>query len=254
MLKMIKTALTSAVLASLPLSADVIGGELSLGFFSHIPSGNASYSFLGNDAAIDVEDTFYWESEQDLVMKAYLEHPFPFVPNLRIAHTTFSQSGSGEVSAFEWGDIVGFSGSMSNTMDLTMTDITLYYELLDNWVSVDAGINARYIEGSSSVITQAALVQQEESFTFGEWIPMVYLKGRFDFPVTDLSLQVETNALSVGDATMYDLELSARYTAFFGLGIEGGYKILHLDSDNLVNNLSIDLDFQGPYAAVVWDF
>ena len=83
---------------------------------------------------------------------------------------------------------------------------------------------------------------------------MVYGKVRFTLPVTDLSFQLEANAISYWDITAYDYELSARYTLVMGLGLEAGYKAFHLNSDDLVNGFNADMDFAGPYAAVLWDF
>ena len=73
-------------------------------------------------------------------------------------------------------------------------------------------------------------------------------------PITDLSFQLEANAISYSDITTSDYELSARYTLMMGLGLEAGYKALHLDSDDLVEGFYADIDFSGPYAAVIWDF
>jgi hypothetical protein len=39
-----------------------------------------------------------------------------------------------------------------------------------------------------------------------------------------------------------------------GLGLEGGYKFIHIDSEDLTDGLKTDADFSGPYASVVWDF
>jgi outer membrane protein len=131
-----------------------------------------------------------------------------------------------------------------------MTDVTLYYEVLDNWVELDAGITARYISGDMGVSTSG----DNDVADFSIWVPMLYGKARFNFPVTDLSVQLEANAISYWDMTAYDYELSARYTLMMGIGIEAGYKSLHLDSDDLVDGFHADIDFSGPYAAAIWDF
>ena len=89
---------------------------------------------------------------------------------------------------------------------------------------------------------------------FSIWVPMLYGKVRFNLPVTDLSFQLEANAISYWDITAYDYELSARYTLAMGLGLEAGYKGLHMESDELVNGFHADMDFSGPYAAAIWDF
>jgi hypothetical protein len=39
-----------------------------------------------------------------------------------------------------------------------------------------------------------------------------------------------------------------------GLGLEAGYKSMHIDSEDLADGLVVDVDSSGPYAAIVWDF
>ena len=234
------------------LYADIIGGEVSLGFYNHAPSGHASYVLPFTDAATsaNLEETLGWSDSQDMMLKAYIEHPFPFVPNVKLAHTKLSHDGSGSVSLFSWGNIVNFTGNIKSDLSLNMTDVTLYYELLDNWVEVDAGLTARYMSGDINVNTFLT----SENADFSSFIPMVYAKARFNFLVTDISLQLEANAISYSSATFYDYEISARYTFLIGLGLEAGYKVYHIDSDDLSSGLKSDMNFSGAYAAVVWDF
>lgn len=226
--------------------ADMIGGEASLGFFNHDPSGNASYK--GTSSSL--EETFGFSEEQDLFLKAYLEHPFPLLPNVKLGYTTLSHDGSSSVDGFTWGDIVGFNGPIDSSLSLDMTDVTLYYEVLDNWVEVDAGLTLRYFNGDMGVSAVGAY----DNADFSIWAPLLYGKARFNVPVTDLSFQLEANAISYWDMTAYDYELSARYTLMMGIGIEAGYKSFHLDSDDLVDGFHADIDFSGPYAAAIWDF
>ena len=226
--------------------ADMLGGEASIGFFNHDPSGSASY----RGTSSSLEETFGFSEEQDLFLKAYLEHPFPLLPNVKLGYTTLSHDGNSRVAGFTWGDVVNFTGSINSSLSLDMTDVTLYYEVLDNWVEVDAGVTARYISGDMGVSTSS----DNDVADFSTWAPMLYGKARFNFPVTELSVQLEANAISYWDMTAYDYELSARYTLMMGIGIEAGYKSFHLDSDDLVDGFHADIDFSGPYAAAIWDF
>jgi len=229
-----------------PLHADTLGGEVSLGFFNHDPDGDASYK--GTSA--NLNDTFGFSEEQDIVLKVYLEHPLPFLPNIKLGYTTLSHNGNSNVEGFTWGDIIDYDGSIDNKLSLDMTDVTLYYEVLDNWAEVDAGLTFRYICGNISVNN----IDESDVVDFTTWIPMLYGKVRFNMPVTDLSFQIEANAISYWDITTYDYALSARYTVLMGLGLEAGYKALHLNSDELVDGFYTDIDFSGPYAAVIWNF
>ena len=241
-----------ALLFSSSLYADIIGGEVSLGFYNHAPSGHASYALpiTGTATSADLEDTLGWSDSQDIMFKAYIEHPFPLVPNVKVAHSSLSHDGTGSVSLFSWGDIVNFTGDVKSDLNLNITDVTLYYELLDNWVEVDAGLTARYMSGDIKVNT----FLNNENVDFSSFIPMVYAKTRFNFPVTDISLQLEANAISYSGATFYDYEVSARYTFMIGLGLEAGYKVYHIDSNDLTSGLKSNMDFSGAYAAVVWNF
>ena len=227
------------------IHADTIGGEISLGFFNHQPNGNASYK----GSAADMEDTLDFSEEQDIFLKAYLEHPLPVIPNIKLGYTTLSHEGSSSVGNFTWGDTT-YNGTINSSLSLDMTDVTLYYEFLDNWAETDAGLTLRYISGDMDVHNSLG----SDVADFSTWVPMLYVKMRFTLPVTDLSFQLEANAISYWDITAYDYELSARYTLAMGIGLEAGYKAFHLDSDDLVNGFNAEMDFSGPYAAVLWDF
>ena len=229
-----------------PLCADTIGGDVTLGFFNHDPDGEASY--LGTFAHLN--DTFGFSEKQDLFLKAYLEHPLLLLPNVKLGYTTLSHKGNSNVNDFTWGNINDYRGSVDSRLSLDFTDVTLYYELLDNLAEVDGGLTFRYITGDMGVHSSDV----SDGVVFTTWIPMLYGKVRFNMPVTNLSLQIEANAISYWDITTYDYELSARYTVLMGLGLEAGYKALHLNSDELVDGFNADISFSGPYAAVIWDF
>ncbi len=259
---MIKKLALTALLTASTLYADITGGEISLGMYNHAPSGSASYSLplIGAGTSADLEDTLYWSDAQDIMIKAYLEHPLPFIPNAKIAFSNLSHEGQGEVTDFSWGGIdIPLQGDIDTSLELKMYDLTLYYELLDNWVEADAGVTLRYFDGNIAVNTLATLSSlsttvTSETTNFNAFIPMLYGKTRFNIPTTDISLQLEANAISYEESTFYDYELSARYTLAMGLGLEGGYKIIHLDSEDLTDGLKADMDFSGFHASVVWDF
>jgi len=259
-----KLTLFSFLLAG-TLYADMIGGEVSLGIYSHTPSGSASYTLPHTtlDSSADLENDFGWDTAQDAIVKAYFELPLPFVPNLKLAYSNFDQSGTGTVSSFSWGNIQG-DGQIDTALSLKMYDLTAYYELLDNVIDLDAGLTLRYLNGNIDVTPGAnftfaplpplSVTLPSESTEIDVWIPMLYGKARFTVPSTDVSLQFEANGITYQETTFYDYELSARYTFSMGLGLEAGYKSIHIDSEDLADGLNADVDSSGPYAAVVWDF
>jgi len=260
-----KLTLTALLTASTLYADTIIGGEISLGMYSHSPSGSASYTlpFEIVNPAVDLKEDMGWGAEQDIIFKAYFEHPVPLFPNVKVAYSNLSHSGQATVEGFSWGGIINLNGEIETSLDTQMYDLTLYYELLDNVVEVDAGLTLRYLDGDIAVNTLAkfgtSFISPEvnlpsQSTNFDLWIPMLYGKVRFNIPSTDISLQLEANAMSYEETTFYDYELSARYTLAMGLALEGGYKSIHLDSEDLYSGLVLDMDSAGPYAAIIWDF
>lgn len=234
-----------AALLAASLHADVIGGEASIGYLNIKPSGDFAYK--GNSA--DVEDTFAWGSEGSVTAKAYLEHPVPLLPNLRAVYTNLDFSGTGNVTSLKFGDKT-FSGKISSSLNVDVLDATLYYEILDNWVSVDLGVNAKYINGTASV-SNDRLGKSEADLSIV--VPTLYAKARFDIPMSDLSFQAEGDMITYDGNTLYDATLSARYTIFMGLGVEAGVKLMKLKLDD-VDDVTADFRTVGLLAAVVWDF
>ncbi len=228
--------------------ADFIGGEVNLGYYTHAPSGTAQN---GGDS-VDIEDDLKWESENDIFLKAYFEHPIPLIPNIRLGYTRFTHEGSGEASnSFTWGGMTLFklSDDVYTKLDLDIYDISLYYEFLDNWLNFDAGLNIKYLSGS--IVVNSTTKHEENSIELP--VPMLYAKARIDIPATNLSFQAEGDYISYGDNALYDLEIGARYSFLLGFGVEAGYKTFKIKIDD-VDDISMDADFSGVYGKLVWDF
>ncbi len=263
---MIQKLTLAALLAASTLYADMLGGEVSIGVFNHSPSGSTSYTlpFQPSNTAVNIEDDLGWSDENDIIFKGYFEHPIPLVPNVKVAYGSLSHSGQGTVEDFSWGGIIGLDGEIESDLEGQVYDLTLYYELLDNVIELDAGLTLRYLDGDIAVNTLTDLDMPllpspsvellNESVGFDAFIPMLYGKGRFNIPSTDISVQLEANIFNYDETIMYDYELSIRYTLAMGLGLEGGYKAIHLDSVDLTDGLEVDMDFEGAYASVVWNF
>jgi len=243
-----KKSLLLMSLLSLGASADVLGGEVEVGYYNHTPSGTASYQ----GSTIDVQDDLKWSKESDAFAKLYIEHPIPVLPNIKLGYTDFSHIGSGTVGqAFTFSNqTFNVNSDIQTDFNLKMYDVGLYYEILDNWVNLDVGLNVKFIEGSLSVASN--LVPEERS-DFSAPLPMLYAKARFDVPATDLSFLVEGNYVEYEGNRFYDAEIGARYTFALGLGVEAGYKTMSLKLDN-VDDVSMDTQFSGAYGKIVWDF
>ena len=242
-----KKVLVFATILTTFSQADFIGGELNLGYYSHAPSGNIAYQ----GTSIDMVDTLNWKDEGDVFAKVYLEHPLPLVPNIKLGYSEFGHTGAGTLAQnIKFGGAsYAVNSNINSTFDLKMYDLTFYYELLDNWINIDTGINVKYVDASVSIQNNV----ESEATNFQVPIPMLYAKARFDVPTTDLSFQVEGNYATYDGHTLYDAEGGIRYTFALGLGLEAGYKMMKLELND-IDDLSVESDFSGAYGKFVWDF
>ena len=248
-----KIVLLISILTTFGMSDTIVGGEINIGGYSHTPTG--TISFEGND--IDVVDTLKWENKADVFASFYFEHPIPLLPNIKVAYSALSHEGAGGVDKnFEFAGKNFRSGFTVNTgIDVKMLDATLYYELLDNWVSIDVGLTAKFMDGSAYINSKKTIVSKaiEESTTFKGVLPLVYSKFRFDIPTTDIALQIEGNYVAYQENLLYDIEVGIRYTVLLGMGAEVGFKQIKLKIEDL-EGFNMDNDFSGFYGKLVWDF
>ena len=140
-----KKVLALATLMTSFSMADVIGGEINLGYYNHAPSGTVQYQ----GDVLDIQDTLKWSDEADMFAKIYFEHPVPLIPNIKFGYTDFGHTGAGQVTqAFNFaGQAYNVNSNIDSKLDLKMYDLALYYEILDNWLNVDVGLNIKYVDG-----------------------------------------------------------------------------------------------------------
>jgi len=174
-------------------------------------------------------------------LQLILEHPIPLLPNIKYQSFELDSSGSNDQSGFTFNDTVFPAGVVNSTFDLSHDDIVLYYEVLDNWVSLDFGLDLKRFDGEvalSGTNTTSVVVD--------ETIPLLYLSARFDLPFTGFYIGADINSLSIGDSSAEDSTFMLGYESGSGLGIEGGIKKFSLELDD-VNNLNTNLEYDGIY-------
>jgi len=72
-------------------------------------------------------------------------------------------------------------------------------------------------------------------------------------PQTKLSLEIDSNCISEHGKKIYNAEAGVRYTFKSGLGLETGYKVIRLKSDE-IKDLKIKSDSLGLYGRLVLAF
>ncbi|WP_456453214.1 TIGR04219 family outer membrane beta-barrel protein [Hydrogenimonas sp.] len=238
------------------LSADTIGGEVAVGGWYHDPGGWIKYpnDLPDDQSKLDADDDLNLDSQADVYLRAKLEHPIPIVPNVRVAYNRTESSGDGQISRdFTFGDITFNANEPIYTeTQLDNYDGTLYYELLDTGADIDLGITVRYIDGYVKVQDKRTGIGDTSDVEFVA--PMLYGNVRVPVPFLEgLSVGAEGNWITYDGSTLYDVQADARYIFSMGLGFEIGYRYQKIELDD-VDNTDADIDIQGVYGGVVWDF
>jgi len=156
-----------------------------------------------------------------------LEHPVPFVPNAKIQLT----------------DMAASSGA--NSVDLSHLDSTLYYEILDNIVSIDVGFTARKFDGEYNLGSTST--NTNNSY-------LLYAAAEVMIPVTGLSVGMEVNKdMGLDDNTINDVKIRLSYEIVAGLGVELGQRTVTMTLEESTP-FTKDLEFDGSYIALTYTF
>jgi outer membrane protein len=210
----------------------VLGVDVGVQQWFYDYSGDISQDTDPNP--IDLENTLGFGNETSTSAYISIEHPIPFVPNFKLKHSQFSNSGFNS------------DNQLTSKIILDHTDLTLYYELLDNWVNLDLGFSLIYFDGGLFQDTGSLQVANN----YSEIIPTLYGKARFDFPITDLSASVTINASNYSENSFFDAEISAQYKLGLGFDVEAGIRRKNLDIDEL----NIDTSASGVFAGINFHF
>jgi outer membrane protein len=186
------------LLFSLSVSADFLRVEGGIGLFQAVPGGSIENKNSGTD--IDLKSAGV-DTENDLYAWAYLKHPIPIIPDVRIEYLALTNNPTA-----------------SDSFDVKELDGILYYNLLDDtlFVTLDLGLDAKYVETDGAGLSA--------STTIG------LLYGRVRIEPTDwLGIEALLEATNYGENKGYDARIKLDYTMTFvpvvQPGLEIGYRI-----------------------------
>ncbi|WP_210395631.1 TIGR04219 family outer membrane beta-barrel protein [Motiliproteus sediminis] len=228
-----------------PVQADTVLG-LTAGAQVWDMDGKGGIGTAGQPQSGDLD----FAKDKQNVYYVALEHPIPLIPNIKLKHTDLESRGTGSVNFTFEGST--FTGDVTTDVDFSHNDIILYYELLDNVVSLDLGLNVMQMDGFVTV-TEDANPANRERVDFDGYLPTLYIAAQAELPLTGLSIGGEFSGLAVGDSSFYDYQVQIQYNVIdnmaIDVGIQLGYRETRLELDD-VDNLDTDLTFSGPYAGL----
>lgn len=197
---------------------------------------------------------FNFDDETNTSFYVAVEHPLPFIPNIKVARTTLDNSGTTALdTSFTFdGELYTANSTVDTMIDLTATDFILYYELFDNdLVSFDLGINAKYIDGSLSVVDAASNTQGTGEFS--GVVPMAYSRLQLGLPFTGLAAYAEGSYLSFDDHELSDYQVAVAYSFIESLAVDMtlqvGYRKVTVDIEDL-DDIYANMEFDGVFAGL----
>jgi len=251
MKKCLLAATLGCALVTASSHADTIAG-VYLG--AQVWQTDTSGGFADSSSTAD----FNFDDETNTALYIAFEHPLPFVPNIKIGHTTLDNSAATTLTSnftFD-GDLYTADSQVNTMVELNATDIILYYELFDNdLISFDVGVNAKYVDGTFSVDDTASNTQGTGDFS--GVVPMVYSKLQVGLPFTGLAAYAEGSYLSFDDHEVSDYQVAVTYSFIESIAIDMtlqvGYRNVTVDIEDL-DDIYADMEFDGVFAGLELHF
>jgi outer membrane protein len=235
-----------AASASFNTQADIVGVTAG----AYVWQQNWEGDVKAGSESIDLNNDLGYDDESGKSFYVALEHPIPVLPNIRLQSTDLDISETNTLKRSFTYDGKGYvaTNTVDSTTDLSHTDGTFYYEILDNWVNLDVGLTVRMFDGEVRIKNQTT--GDEGSIDIDAPLPMAYINARFELPLTGLYASGLGNVIAYGDNKVTDMTLALGYELGV-VGLELGYRNfdVQLEDDNEEANVTVD----GYFLSVVVD-
>lgn len=190
---------------------------------------------------------FNFDKNSSAMLSLAFEHGVPLLPNIKVKHVSMDSSRTQNTNLSLQG--VNFSTDTTATVDLTLTDVIAYYELLDNIVSVDVGLAAKIIDGNVAVKNTTSTLDEKLS----ETIPAVYASAGGNLPFTGLSAKAEVSGMSYDNNSLIDAQAEIKYDVIdniaLDVGVKAGYRMIEVEVDKVLDTNATS-SFKGPFLGI----
>ncbi len=260
-----KNKIAQVLLILLPLLTFSLAHADTMGFYvgGGIWQANIEGD-VGADETPATIDELGVDDEQNTYYFIAIEHPVPVLPNIKVVYNDLSTQGEAVVSrSIVFDDITVPANAATRTeIDLSHTDYTLYWQLLDNYASFDLGLTGRDFDGFASIEYELGAFGEtpaesgSEFEDLNEILPMLYTKLQLDLPFSGWFVGGSANYISVDGNSVADLEAKLGYMTD-GIGLDVGFDIgyrqmtLTVDDDE---NVEADISIDGAYASLIVHF
>lgn len=200
---------------------------------------------LDRQLAVDA-DGMDLDTETSRQLSLFIEHPLPLLPNVRLRDTQLDLSGDSDLSASFLGQ--DFDEPVHSQLDLSHSDLTLYWGLPVPLVDINFGMTGRQFNGKAVV---ANGMGKTSSADIDMVLPMAYAGVRFDAPF-GLYAMADANYVAYSGNSLSDITYGIGYDLpiplpMVDIGLEAGYRSLRLQADDGWADLDTDVDVSGAW-------
>jgi len=243
-MKVNKLALISLMVCSTQVNADMLYGiYVEAGVSRSTLSGDVFYGSSDNNFTIVDEDS------QNPFASIKIEHPIPLIPNIRVAMEKYDFNATGLSNGFEF-DGEGYNIAFDTGFSGSETTGTLYYEILDNVVSLDLGVSVKNINADVSFDSD---MNSPTSENINIWIPTVYASAEAYIPFAGVIVggQLESIAYDGNEFTIADVYVGYEVLDLIAadITVKLGYKIRNIKLND-VESFTMDLSNESAYASI----
>ena len=239
-----KTAIAAFLLAMTPVAAqaDLL---FTVGAKASVWNAEAGGQI---DEGVPVEkDGLNIDSDNGQQLTVFFEHPLPFIPNLKLKQTSLELEGDGNINA-QFADQT-FNENVTSTLDLSHSDLTLYWglPLPVPFVDINFGLTARQFDGVAEVSGKTSSVNESVDLDFV--MPLVYGEVKIDSPF-GLYASADINYIGMGGNKLSDISYGIGYDLpipVVDIGLEAGYRSINLKADKDLADIDTDFDVSGAY-------
>ncbi len=224
-LALASTGVTALTLTNIAQADTILGVYGEANYWSATVDGDFGNSSTGGFyASLPGGDS---DHEEHPILSASFEHPVPLIPNVWVRQNNLDFANTASLNS-----ATSVGGSSFNTlspvvygMDYSHTDAALYYEILDNWLTLDLGVAAKKLDFDFSIQQGSTIYRTDNTST----IPMLYAKAAFEFPMTGLEASAQVMAISFEDDSVNDANIDLGYKFNDWFKAQVGYRRMEID-------------------------
>lgn len=244
MIKRILVAIAFTV-TSAAAQADFLGLYAGVGYWHQTFGGHVIDNVsLAGDLGISKTNGNY--------LYVAFEHPIPLIPNIKVARTAIDETSTGTVkNSFTYqGQTFNSGQQVDSEINLTSTDLTLYYEIIDTGIDFDLGLTGRFVKGV------VAVDNANHGVKVG--LPMAYARLRVPLPLTHTYVDTNINYVSWSGNKVADYALAVgwqtRQFLFPEFGVELGWRRFSIDVSQSDADVKVDAAVKGVFLNLTGHF